>query len=189
MNLSFCFACVCGFCLPCSACLYLNREGKAVTLRKELPHTSSTKMSQSLSQGPALHCCQFSKGAPDQHQLRLRAARKSLPAELSTLGQLQEPDPERAYGQHVPRVLDFSVLGTFGTTRAFLVPMLTTSFTCQVTKHRFCEKPLPLFGLTVMFTQQALKKIEQKRTQKPTNRQIRKGKKEKAFQLWPEKVT
>lgn len=61
-------------------------------------------------------------GAPDQHQLGLRAVRKSSPAELSILGPLQEPDPARAYGQHVRRVLDFSVLGMFGTTSAFLVP-------------------------------------------------------------------
>lgn len=129
-------------------------------------------------------------GAPDQYQLSLRAVRKSSPAELSTLGPLQETDPAYAYGQNVWRVLDFSVLGKFGTTSVFLVPMLTTSFTCQVTKHSFCEKPLPVIGLTVMVTQQGLRKAEQNKTQKPTNKQMRKEKKkEKAFQLLSEKVT
>lgn len=131
---------------------------KSSNLEKELPPTPSTKKSKSLNWDTTLRYRQCSKGAPYQDQLSLEAVRKSSLAEPSTLGSVQEQTPAHAHVKYVGRVLDFSVLRIFCTTSTFPVPMFTTSFTCQVTKHRFCEKLLPLFGLTVMFTQQVKKK-------------------------------
>lgn len=57
-----------------------------------------------------MHCSQFSKQAPEDHQLSLQDIRKSSVAELSTLVSAQEQATAQAHMKHVGRLRDTLVL-------------------------------------------------------------------------------